>query len=168
MEPVNEATIRRSFINCSRGEATRIKLPSDFRDTPWPDLDFYGWVDPSAPLRAAIVVPGDDGVQALMLRKAEHVSGRGAARSGMCQVCLTSHASSGISLFTAALTGASGRNGNSVGDYLCSDLACSLYLRGKRQPKLRLVRHEETLTVEEKVERAMAKLRGFTRRVAAS
>jgi hypothetical protein len=79
---------------------------------------------------------------------------------------LTSHASSGVSLFTAALAGALGRNGNSVGEYLCSDLACSLYLRGKRQPRMRLVQYEETLTLEEKIGRAMTKLHGFTRRVA--
>jgi hypothetical protein len=166
MEPISEATIRGSFINCSRGEATRVKLPADFRETVWADLDFYGWVDPSAPLRAAIVVQDDDGVQAVMLRKAQQSSSSGALRSSMCQVCLTSHASSGVSLFTAALAGALGRNGNSVGEYLCSDLACSLYLRGKRQPRMRLVQYEETLTLEEKIGRAMTKLHGFTRRVA--
>ena len=42
-----------------------------------------------------------------------------------------------------------------MGEYLCSDLACSLYMRGKRQPKLRLVRFEETVTLDEKIARAM-------------
>ncbi|AEV82912.1 hypothetical protein ACWT_1893 [Actinoplanes sp. SE50] len=165
MEPISEAGIRASFVNCSKGEAGRIKLPPDFRDTPWGDLDFYGFVDPSAPQRAVIVVPGGDaGPIGILLRKAE--SGRaGAGRSSMCQVCLTDHAAGGVSLFTAPLAGAAGRNGNSVGEYLCSDLACSLYLRGKRQPKLRLVRFEETLTVAEKIDRALLKLIAFTARV---
>jgi FBP C-terminal treble-clef zinc-finger len=63
--------------------------------------------------------------------------------------------------------GAAGRNGNSLGNYLCSDLACSLYLRGKRQPRARLVKYEETLTTDEKIDRAMDKLAGFVQRVAA-
>ena len=46
MEPISEAEIRRSFLNCSKGEATRVKLPADFAGTPWADLDFYGWIDP--------------------------------------------------------------------------------------------------------------------------
>src|SRR5690349_6301305 len=129
MEPISEAEIRASFVNCSKGEAARIKLPADFRDTPWADLDFYGWIDPSAPQRAAIVVPGPI---AMVLREAERGNRSGAGRSSMCQVCLTDHAAGGVSLFTAPLAGAPGRNGNSVGEYLCSDLACSLYLRGKR------------------------------------
>lgn len=167
MQPLSESEIRRSFVNCSKGEATRIKLPADFHDVPWADLDFFGWIDPSAPLRAAIVVPGDDGVRSFMLRKAERASGS-ALRSGMCQVCLTDHTASGVSLFTAARAGASGRNGNSVGEYICSDLACSLYLRGKRQPKLRLVRYGETLTLQEKIDRAKGRLSGFTQRVLAA
>jgi hypothetical protein len=168
MEPISEAEIRRSFVNCSKGEANRVKLPADFAATPWADLDFFGWIDPSAPQRAAVAVPGPAGVRTLMLRRADRAAASGgASRSSMCQVCLTSHASGGVSLFTAPLAGAAGRNGNSVGDYLCSDLACSLYLRGKRQPRMRLVKYEETLTVDEKIERAMAKLDAFVQRVVA-
>jgi hypothetical protein len=167
MEPIGEADIRRSFINCSKGEATRVKLPADFADTPWADLDFFGWVDPGAPQRAAIAVPGPGGLRSVLLRRADRAAGSGSAsRSSMCQVCLTSHASGGVSLFTAARAGASGRNGNSLGEYLCSDLACSLYLRGKRQPRMRLVKYEETLTLDEKIERAVTKLEGFVQRVA--
>lgn len=168
MEPISEAEIRGSFINCSKGEAGRVRLPVDFGATPWADLDFFGWIDPGAPLRAAVAVPGPDGLRTLLLRRAERTSANGgAARSSMCQVCLTSHAAGGVSLFTAARAGASGRKGNSLGEYLCSDLACSLYLRGKRQPRARLVKFEETLSLDEKIERAMTKLDGFVERVAA-
>jgi treble-clef zinc-finger protein len=168
MEPISEAEIRRSFLNCSKGEATRVKLPPDFAATPWADLDFFGWIDPSAPQRAGIAVSGPDGVRTLLLRRADRAAANGSAsRSSMCQVCLTNHASGGVSLFTAPRAGASGRKGNSLGEYLCSDLACSLYLRGKRQPRMRLVKYEETLTLEEKIDRALTKLDGFVQRVAA-
>jgi hypothetical protein len=166
MEPLSERDIRGSFVNCSKGEAGRIRLPRDFADIPWADLDFLGWTDPAAPLRALLVVPGDDGPLGVLLRRPE-ARRAGAMRSSMCQVCLTSHASSGVTLFVAPLAGAAGRQGNSVGEYLCSDLACSLYLRGKRQPRMRLIRQEETLTLDERIDRAMTRLAAFTERVAA-
>jgi hypothetical protein len=166
MEPLTENDIRASFVNCSKGEASRIRLPRDFADTPWADLDFLGWTDPGAPLRSLLVVPRADGPLGVLLRRPE-ARRTSALRSSMCRICLTSHASSGVTLFVAPLAGAAGRKGNSVGDYLCSDLACSLYLRGKRQPKMRLIRHEETLTLDERIGRAMTNLTAFTSRVAA-
>jgi len=166
MEALSEKDIRGSFVNCSKGEAARIRLPRDFADTAWADLDFLGWTDPGAPLRALLVVPAGDGPRGVLLRRPESRRA-GALRSSMCQVCLTSHASSGVTLFVAPLAGPAGRRGNTVGEYLCSDLACSLYLRGKRQPKMRLIRHEETLTLDERIDRAMTNLAAFTDRVAA-
>lgn len=168
VEPLDEATIRGSFVNCSKGEAGRIRLPAGFADgaVPWADLDFLGWTDPAAPLRALLVVPGADGPTGLVLRRPE-VRKSNLARSSMCGVCLTSHAASGVALFVAPLAGPAGRNGNTVGEYLCADLACSLYLRGKRQPKVLLARLEETLTLDERIDRALAKLATFTERVIA-
>ena len=170
VEPLSEPAIRASFVNCSKGEASRIRMPAGLSDNsiPWADLDFLGWTDPGAPQRALLVAPGRDGGKpvGLLLRRPE-ARRVGALRSSMCQVCLTDHASSGVSLFVAPLAGASGRRGNTVGEYLCSDLACSLYLRGKRQPKMRLIRREETLSLTERIDRAMANLAAFTDRVAA-
>ena len=133
---------------------------------PWADLDFLGWTDPGAPLRALLVVPGPDGPTGVVLRRPE-ARRTTALRSSMCRICLTDHASSGVALFVAPLAGAAGRQGNTVGEYLCADLACSLYLRGKRQPKMRLVRREETLSLQERIDRAMANLDAFIARVAA-
>ncbi|WP_203710724.1 FBP domain-containing protein [Asanoa siamensis] len=169
MEPLTEDAIRDSFVNCSKGEAGRIRLPAGFAGggVPWADLDFLGWTDPAAPLRALLVLPGDDGPTGIVLRRPEPRRAAGLTRSSMCHVCLTEHAASGVALFVAPLAGPAGRNGNTVGQYLCADLACSLYLRGKRQPKMRMVRREETLTLEERIERAMANVTAFARRVAA-
>ena len=167
MDPLDEGAIRDSFVNCSKGEASRIRLPAGFTDggVPWADLDFLGWTDPGAPLRACIVVPAVAGLTGIVLRRPE-TRRASAMRSSMCSVCLTDHQASGVALFVAPLAGPEGRKGNTVGEYLCSDLACSLYLRGKRQPRMRLVRREETLTLEERIERAMTKLGSFVSRVA--
>jgi len=160
MEPLTEQEIRASFVNCSKGEASRIKMP-DLATVPWPDLDFLGWTDPAAPQRALLVVSRDVG---MVMRKPETRRGL-AMRSSMCRICTTGHTSDGVTLFVAPLAGAAGRKGNTVGEYICSDLACSLYLRGKKQPRGRLVRQEETLTLDERVDRALTNLNGFVKRV---
>ncbi|MEV6703349.1 FBP domain-containing protein [Streptomyces sp. NPDC051453] len=164
MEPLNEKQIRSSFVNCTKGEAARMKLPLDFAELPWEDLDFLGWIDPGAPLRAHLVRPGPDGPVGITLR-VPSASRTSAVKSSICQVCLTGHASSGVALLAAPLAGARGREGNTVGIYLCADLACSLYLRGKRQPKLRAGRYEESLSLDERIARAMSNLDAFTARV---
>ncbi|WP_306327470.1 FBP domain-containing protein [Streptomyces venezuelae] len=164
MEPLTDKQIRSSFVNCTKGEAARLKLPLDFAELPWEDLDFLGWVDPGAPLRAHLVVPRADGPVGVSLRVP--ASGRTSAmKSSMCQVCLTAHAASGVTLLVAPLAGARGREGNTVGIYLCADLACSLYVRGKRQPKLRGRRQEESLTLDEQVARLTGNLDAFVARV---
>ncbi|GIM98196.1 FBP domain-containing protein [Paractinoplanes toevensis] len=166
MEALTEPQIRAAFVNCSKGEAARIKMPLDLAVTAWRDLDYFGWADPGAPQRALMVVPMDEGPVGVLLRRPESRRTT-ATRSSMCQVCFTGHSADGVTLFVAPLAGAAGRQGNSVGLYLCSDLACSLYLRGKRQPRGRLVRQEETLSLDERVDRAMTNLRGFVKRVVA-
>ena len=164
MEPLTEAAIRGSLVNCTKGEASRVKMPADLAGTPWRDLDFLGWTDPGAPLRALLVLPGDDGPVGIVLRRPE-ARRTSAMRSSMCRVCLTGHTADGVALFVAPLAGPAGRNGNTVGEYLCADLACSLYLRGKRQPRGRLVRQEESLSLDERIDRALTNLNGFVKRV---
>jgi hypothetical protein len=80
----------------------------------------------------------------------------------MCSLCLTTHTGDGVSLMTARKAGPAGRAGNSVGSYLCTDLACSLYLRGKKNAGRRL---DESLTLPEKIDRTTANLAAFLQRV---
>ncbi|MFG2340152.1 FBP domain-containing protein [Streptomyces yangpuensis] len=164
MEPLSEKQIRASFVNCTKGDAARMRLPLDFADSPWEDLDFLGWVDPGAPLRAHLVVPRDEGPLGISLR-VPSVGRTSAVKSSLCQICLTGHASSGVTLLAAPLAGARGREGNTVGTYICADLACSLYVRGKRQPRLRAGRQEESLTLDERLARMEGNLNGFVSRV---
>jgi hypothetical protein len=164
VEPLSEKQIRSSFVNCTKGEALRLKLPADFAGLPWEDLDFLGWVDPGAPLRAHLVVPRADGPLGITLR-VPAVGRTSAVKSSLCQICLTGHAASGVTLLAAPLAGARGREGDTVGIYVCSDLACPLYVRGKRQPKLRSGRYEESLTVDERVARMAGNLEAFAARV---
>lgn len=132
MEPLTEREIRASFVNCSKGDAKRLSVPTDLPDRPWDDLDFLGWSDPGLPGRAYIVVPADDGPAGVALR---YETG-GPRRSQMCTICSTTHTNGGVVLMTARKTGEAGRRGNTTGTYMCNDLSCSLYARRKKSPTL--------------------------------
>jgi hypothetical protein len=133
-------------------------VPRDLVDRPWADLDFLGWVDPGARDRAFLVVETDRLV-GLTLRVAQPGS-----RRTMCSLCLTTHAGGGTALMTARKAGKQGQLGNSVGALICADLACSLYLRGRRDPGPG-ARLRESLTVDEQVGRLTAELTTFLDKV---
>ncbi|MEU1599359.1 FBP domain-containing protein [Streptomyces sp. NPDC005708] len=158
MRSLTEQDIRDSFINCSKGEAKRLPMPRDLPERPWDDLDFLGWRDPGAPDRSYLVTGHGDRLTGVALRFPS--SQRGFLHRSMCSLCLTTHAGSGVSLMTARKAGAAGREGNSVGLYMCTDLACSLYVRGKKAPEGGS-RFEESLTTQEQIARTVANLSSF-------
>ncbi|MFL5993722.1 MAG: FBP domain-containing protein [Streptomyces sp.] len=161
MEPLTEQEIRAAFVNCTKGEAKRLSVPRDLAERPWEDLDYLGWRDPQAPDRAYLVAVLDDRPTALALRGS--AAGSWQTRRSMCSLCLTTH-SGGVSLMVARRAGKAGQQGNSVGAYMCDDLACSLYVRGKRDagPGARL---HETLTLDEKIRRTVTNLAAFVAKV---
>ncbi|MBF8192729.1 FBP domain-containing protein [Nonomuraea sp. K274] len=162
MNPITERDIRTSFVNCSKGEARRLGVPRDLAAAPWPDLDFLGWRDPGAHERAYLVAERDGGLVGVALRLASDVR-RSFTKSTLCSVCVTPHAGTGVALFAASRAGAAGRQGNTVGAYMCADLDCSLYVRGKKQTELGV--RFESLSVAERIARAAANLDAFLDRV---
>ena len=158
MKALTEHDIRSSFINCSKGEAKRLAVPRDLGERPWSDLDFLGWRDPGAPDRSYLVTERDDRLVAVALRF--QPAQRGFLHRSMCSLCLTTHPRGGVSLMTARKAGPAGREGNSVGAYMCTGLACSLYLRGLKVPESGS-RFEESLTLEQQIARTRGNLFGF-------
>lgn len=158
MKELSEPAIRASFVNCSKGAAQRLRLPPLLADLPWEDLDFLGWQDPGAPDRSYIVAEhGGELVGAEFRRSA---GGAGVPHRSMCSLCLTTHPATGVVLMTARRARKTGDSYNTVGTYICSDLACSLYVRGKR--RIQPGGHpKETLSVEEKIERVRTNLASF-------
>ncbi|MCF3104093.1 FBP domain-containing protein [Streptomyces roseoverticillatus] len=163
MQPFADNDIRASFINCSKGEARRIALPRNLSEVPWEDLDFLGWRDPGAPDRGYVVAERDGQLTGVTLRVPQG-GPRSMAKTTMCSLCLTSHPGSGVSLLAARRVGAAGREGNTVGAYMCADLACSLYVRGKKVPELSM-RYKETLSEEERITRMLVNLDDFLAKV---
>ncbi|MET7320897.1 FBP domain-containing protein [Streptomyces sp. NPDC005549] len=163
MRPLTERDIRTSFINCSKGEAKRLPLPKDLADIDhWSDLDFLGWRDLSAPARSYLVTErGGEPVGVTLLSSS---TTRGFLRRSMCSLCLTTHPGGGVALMSARKAGPAGRNGNSVGLYICTDLDCSLYVRDKKKPAPG-GRMEESLTVEQQIDRTRANLWAFLDRL---
>jgi hypothetical protein len=163
MKPPTERQIRASFINLSKGESQRLSLPRDFEERPWDDLDFLGWREPGALERAYLVAERDGKLVGVGLRVAAG-AGRGFTSTGICSLCQSARTGGDVALMTARRTGEAGRQGNSVGQHMCVDLACSLLLRGTKvaatDPDF-----YETLTLEEKIARLNAAIDAFLARV---
>lgn len=162
MRPITETDIRRSFVNCSKGEAKRLGVPGDLEAHPWGDLDFLGWRDPGAPERAYLVTEHDGRLLGIALRAVTGTA-RGFTSRSMCSLCLTTHASGGVTLMSARRAGDAGRQGNTVGQYFCAGLACSLFIRGKKQTAGGDL--DETLSVDERIARTQKNLTAFINRV---
>jgi hypothetical protein len=124
---LSEKQVRRAFVNCSRGEADGLALPRDFAALDWAEVDVLGWRDPKAPLRGYLVLETDDGPVGISVRAAD--SRMSARHAAMCQLCQTPLTADAVSLFTARRAGVAGRNGNTVGTYICADLGCSARVR---------------------------------------
>ncbi|MEV0278318.1 FBP domain-containing protein [Streptomyces sp. NPDC050610] len=163
MRAVSEQDIRASFVNCSKGEAKRLAVPRDLDERRWEDLDFLGWRDPGAPDRGYLVAERGGELVGVTLRAS--AGRRGLLHRGMCSLCLTTHPGDGVSLMAARKAGPAGRQGDSVGEYICSDLACSLYIRGKKTPQAG-GRFEESLTEAEQVARMEGNLFAFLDKLA--
>jgi hypothetical protein len=163
MKPLTEQEIRAAFVNCTKGEAKRLAVPRDLADAPWADLDYLGWRDPQAPGRAYLVTELDGLTRAIALRCP--ASAVGHMRRSMCSICVTTH-TGGVSLMVAPRAGRAGQQGNSVGIYLCSDLSCSLYVRGRKDAGAGARLHE-TITPEQKIQRTVANIAAFVAKVTA-
>ncbi|MEX5721219.1 FBP domain-containing protein [Geodermatophilus maliterrae] len=132
---MTEQQVRRSFVNCSKGEATSATLPRDLADLPWAELEVLGWRDPKAPLRGYLVVQREGRPVGVALRAAD--TRMSARRTVMCLLCRSTHSGDAVSLFTARRAGEAGRNGDTVGTYVCADLGCAARARTEIPPWLR-------------------------------
>jgi FBP C-terminal treble-clef zinc-finger len=131
---LTEQQVRRSFVNCSRGEANALALPKGFDGLDWTELEMLGWRDPRAPLRGYLVTEIDEAPLGIAVRAADtRMSSKTAA---MCLLCQTAQSADTVSLFTAKRVGEAGRNGNTVGTYICADLDCSSRVRTEIPPWL--------------------------------
>ena len=126
MRPLSAADIRESMINATQGEIERMPLPG-LHEVLWDSREYLGWRDPRAPLRGFLVHWVDDRPVGIMVRASE--ARMRSDISAMCSLCRTPQPSDQVALFTAARAGQAGRDGNTIGTYICADLGCSLIIR---------------------------------------
>ena len=125
MRPLSETEIRDSIVNAAPEEAARIPLPG-LHEVVWDDREYLGWRDPLLPHRGYLVHWRGEEAVGIVLRAAQPRLGVGSA---ICSLCHTAQPGGQVSLFTAPRAGEAGRRGDSVGTYICADLACSLLIR---------------------------------------
>ena len=156
MQPLTPEHIRESFVNATKGEASRVPMPG-LHDVLWDQREYLGWRDQQSPQRGYLVHWVDDRPLGLVLRASEFSLKPGIA--AMCSWCRITRRSDEISLFSAARAGQSGRDGNTIGTYLCDDLACSHMIRVLPPPH-ELQDPEQLLA--SRIEGLVARVRAFT------
>lgn len=125
MKPMSEAEIRGAMVNAGPGEAERMPVPG-LHEVVWEDREYLGWRDPGSPQRGYLAYWEADRPVVIALRASEVRLRPGSA---ICSLCNTPQPAGQVTMFSATLAGDAGRAGNSVGTYICADLACSLLIR---------------------------------------
>lgn len=125
MKPMTEAEIRGSLVNARPGEAERMPVPG-LHEVVWDDREYLGWRDPGSPQRGYLVYWRGEEPVGIVLRASEVRLRPGSA---ICSLCHTPQPAGQVTMFSAPRAGEAGRAGNSVGTYICADLACSLLIR---------------------------------------
>ncbi|MCI1019044.1 FBP domain-containing protein [Microbacterium sp. C5A9] len=125
MRPIDERTLRASFLNASRKEVSDLTLPPGFADLDVEKLDYLGWVDPKLPRRAYVVTWIDDVATGVVLQRAEQ---RVVARA-QCSWCEDVTLRNDVQLYVARKAGPAGRKGDTVGTLVCAEFGCSQNVR---------------------------------------
>jgi len=126
MRELSAEQIRASMVNASDAEIARMPLPG-LHETVWVDREFLGWRDPTGSPRGYIVHWVNDQPVGISVRAASSALRPGIG--AMCSLCHTPQPSTQVVMFSAPRGGEAGRDGNSVGTYICADLGCSIMIR---------------------------------------
>lgn len=158
MKPLTADEIRESIVNAvDEDETRRMPLPG-LHEVLWEDREYLGWRDPRAPLRGYLVHWVDGRAVGIVLRASEARLRPGI--SAMCSLCHTPQPGGQVSLFTAPRAGQAGREGNTVGTYICADLACSLLIRIVPPPSP--AQPDPSAVVARRSELLLERVRSFT------
>ncbi|WP_139418167.1 FBP domain-containing protein [Agromyces laixinhei] len=132
MQALGEHDVRALFGNANSAELEALSLPVRFFVTEWAPLDAFGWRDPRTPSRGYLVTELEGRPVGIVLRAADRTGSR--HRAALCNLCHTQQPADQVELFTARRAGAAGERGDSIGTYICADLACQETVRLGRPP----------------------------------
>lgn len=148
MSPLSRNEI---FALYTKKEQKDLRIP-DLSKTDWKNLDYFGWRHPSGHL-GYIIYEYLGNLRGLVL-----TPGRGSGRliPKICSWCTTPQLGDRITSFSTPSKIDSNR---SIGNYVCADLECSLYIRGLKQTGS--AKLSETLNIVERSLRLRANLDNF-------
>ncbi|WP_022891399.1 FBP domain-containing protein [Agromyces subbeticus] len=132
MQPLVETDIRSSLGNASAAELEQLSLPVRFFITEWAPLDAFSWRDPRIPARGYLITELEGAPAGIVLRAAERTGSH--HRAAICDLCHTQQPGDQVEMFSARRAGVRGERGDSVGTYICADLACQDTVRLGRPP----------------------------------
>jgi hypothetical protein len=154
VQPISESTIRSTFLNASQRERNGLTLPS-LETLAWDNLDYLGWRDGKVPSLGYVFVELDDGPVGILLRQSE-----GSTRSrAQCSWCEDVQLPNDVAMFSAKRSGASGRNGNTVGTLVCAAFECSANVR--KRPPMAYLGFDVDAARERRIEALRAHVRAF-------
>jgi hypothetical protein len=156
MKQLSPAEIRGSFVNATDAETARLPMPG-LHDVIWAEREYLGWRDQQAHQRGYLVHWLDDRPVGIVLRASEFSLQPGIA--AMCGLCRITRPSDQVSMFSAARAGQAGIDGNTIGTYICDDLACSHLIR-VLPPASALQTQEQLLA--QRVEGLLSRVQSFT------
>ena len=151
MRPLSREEILQAF---SKKERKKVKLP-EIDEIDWENLDFLGWIHPSGHL-GYVVYEFPSGLRGIILERSTSVVGHGIR---MCSWCYTLNTASKVRLFTYRIPGTN----ITIGNYLCADLQCSLYIRKLKEPLV--AQMQESLTISQKIERCKQNVEKFFNKI---
>jgi len=125
MKPLTDTEIRESLVNAGPADAVRMPLPG-LHEVVWSEREYLGWRDPAAPHRGYLAYWRHGRPVGIVLHASES---RLQVASAICSLCNTPQPAGQVTMFTAQRAGRAGERGDSVGTYICADLACSLLIR---------------------------------------
>lgn len=158
MRALTEHDVRGVFVNADDDELRLLTLPSDFLLVDWDHLDFLAWRDPHVRGRGYLIIERDGEATGIVLRAAD---GTSRAHSALCNLCHTMQPSDQVLLFSARKTGRGGRQGDSVGTYICADLSCHENVRLAAP----LAPNEVRVSVDRRIDGTTARVEAFVARV---
>ena len=126
MQPLTPTQIRESFVNAAQAEVQSISMPG-LHEVMWEQREYLGWRDRQAHHRGYLVYWQGDTPVGLVLRASEFSLQNGI--SAMCSLCHITQPSHQVTMFSAPRAGQAGRDVNTIGTYICDDLACSHLIR---------------------------------------
>ncbi|MDY6810376.1 MAG: FBP domain-containing protein [Actinomycetota bacterium] len=159
MHALTESAIRSSLVNASVRERKALGLPQGFPGLPWEEMDFLGWRDPRSPQTGYLVIPLDDMFVGIILR----LGGRQARTRPQCSFCRDVHLPNEVSFFSAKLSGAAGRKGDTVGILMCSRFECSANVRVL--PSAMFAGDDPEVVRQQRIAALRKHLGGFARRI---